>query len=605
MSAAPALDPSVDVSFLRTRVSAAPSGRASGQVGSGRENPVRGSGTVERRSMTVLVVEPDPRLGRLLEVALERAGFQVSLASGAEEGLARVGPLRPLPSLVIAETSLRGRRGRSFCEQLREEPRTQSLPILALASDGSVPSSVGMDVLRKPVFVRDVVTLAVLKAGKPPQERIFECDTELLPVADLVRALLAGNASGRLAFASGDQLEFRDGKVVRAFFEGSEGEPALRRILLFGKGAFSVRLGPIPPAGSFAVGQREFCRSALPRVRRFERVLPRGLPLEARLSLDLPQLVKQLDRLPAEVERLARLFDGFRTVRDGLIDAGMDEATALEALTRLYELGVLTPAPAPQTPTFRGTAALPLRAVPLEAVLEGLPGDALRQLEAFRIRTVSDQPLPDGEAALSGLLQVETLPDASSADGPVPPVRRARLGRLDAAPSSTALVKYPRRTGRRHAVIGAAVLVLAGLAATAWKRGRALPPPRAMSARVAPVEVDAIPKAKALFRAAQRDVARARLARILAQRPDSAEAWALLAGDRLEAGDVTGAEAAALEARTLDPGQAEAQWVLGRVYLAQHQPDRAADALRAYLTLEPSGARADRARHLLATLSGR
>lgn len=622
MSAAPGLVPSVDVVPLRSGLSAARSGRSSGRVAPSRESPVRGTGTVERRAMTVLVVEPDPRLRRLLEVALEKAGFQVSLAAGAEEGLAMVGPLRPLPSLVIAEASLAGARGRTFCEQLREEPRTQSLPILALASDEPVQAGTGTDVLRKPVFVRDVVALAVLKAGKHCLERIFECDTELLPLADLVRALLAGNACGRLALATGDQLDFREGKVVRATYEGAEGELALRRILLFGRGAFSVRLGPITPAGEFTLGLREFCRSALPRVRRFERVLPRGLPLEARLSLDLPQLVKQLDQLPAEVERLARLFDGFRTVRDALIDVDMDEPMALEALTRLYELGVLTPAPAPQTPTVRAGSLVPLRAAPPAAVLEGLPGDALRQLEAFRIRTVSDQPVRRVESALSAPL-LEVLPGAaSSADRPVPPVKRARLplaaepalaedsGASPAEPAPSAepsVPAAPARGARRLWVAGSVVLTAAALlAATAVLRGHAPLALRASSsAQLAPVEVNRTPEAKALFRAGQKDAARALLSRILAQRPASADAWALLADDRFDSGDLAGAEQAALTALSLDPEQAEAKWLLGNVYLSQHRSDQAAEAFRAYLTLEPSGAQAERARHLLGTLSAR
>ena len=512
MSAAPALVPSVDVVPFRAGLAAPRSGRSSGGLAGARANPVRGEGTVERQSMTVLVVEPDPKLRRLLEVALEKAGFQVSTAATAEEGLTLVGPLRPLPSLVVAEASLPGPRGKSFCEQLREGPRTQALPILALANDEALPDTAAMDVLRKPLFVRDVVALAVLKAGKHFQERIFACDTELLPLADLLRALLAGTASGRIALASGDQLDFREGKVVRASFEGAEGELALRRILLFGSGAFSVRLGPVTPAGELGVGLREFCRSALPRVRRFERVLPRSLPLEARLSLDLHQLVRQLDQLPAEVEKLARLFDGFRTVRDALIDVDLDEPMALEALTRLYELGVLVPAPTPRAPAVIEELAANAPTSAPSSVLEGLPTEALRQLEAFQIRTVSDRPAPRPRLELLGAPVLEVLPRPTllSSRAAVPSVKRARLAvaavpvlaertapveevaQVASASSSgdamdaAAATAQPltASTGKRALLLGAVVFAALALAAvTAFVR-------ESGTAQVAPVSTD-------------------------------------------------------------------------------------------------------------------
>jgi hypothetical protein len=185
-------------------------------------------------------------------------------------------------------------------------------------------------------------------------------------------------------------------------------------------------------------------------------------------------------------------------VRDALIDVDLDEPMALEALTRLYELGILVPAPPPQAPAL----VEELETAPAEAsVLDGLPQEALRQLEAFQIRTVSDKPVRRPRLELLGAPVLEVHKGPPEVRLAVPPVKRARLAvaeapvvaeppALRAPEEAKPVTPAPKAeapaasSGRRAWVVGAVVVAALALAAvTAYVRESAEVP-------VAPASTD-------------------------------------------------------------------------------------------------------------------
>jgi two-component system alkaline phosphatase synthesis response regulator PhoP len=80
---------------------------------------------------TILVVEDEPGIARLVQDYLERAGFAVVLAANAEEALAQARTKRP--ALVVLDLGLPDRDGLDVTRELR---RRSDVPIVMLTARG-------------------------------------------------------------------------------------------------------------------------------------------------------------------------------------------------------------------------------------------------------------------------------------------------------------------------------------------------------------------------------------------------------------------------------------------------------------------------------------
>jgi DNA-binding response OmpR family regulator len=297
--------------------------------------------------------------------ALAREGFEPVLVDGARSALARLG-VEPggtlpdaapteskdaLPRLVIIDADLPDGDGFSLCGVLRADPRSAHLPVLLVAKHAEefhrdLAAGVGADeYLVEPVDACDVAVLARLKAGRRGEEDVYDAHTTTLPLVSLMRALLSGVRSGRVALSEEEGvLVFRHGLVVDATFHGERGSLAFRRLACFGSGAYTVTFGPELHRGTFSMDRAFLCDQVEPGLERFEQLRVKGLPLAARLTVDFNRLSQELPSLPEDVEQVVRLFDGRRTVRAMLLECRFPEALAYEAATRLFMLGVLVPA---------------------------------------------------------------------------------------------------------------------------------------------------------------------------------------------------------------------------------------------------------------------
>ena len=81
---------------------------------------------------TVLVVEDDPVILRLLEVNFELEGYEVLLAHDGAEGIALARQERP--DLVISDIMMPNVSGIELVEQLKADDATASIPILLLSA---------------------------------------------------------------------------------------------------------------------------------------------------------------------------------------------------------------------------------------------------------------------------------------------------------------------------------------------------------------------------------------------------------------------------------------------------------------------------------------
>ena len=80
---------------------------------------------------TVLIVEDEVNIARILEHNLDRAGFGVEIAGDGEAALERVRAKRP--DLIILDLLMPRLDGWAVAQQLKADPSTARIPILMLS----------------------------------------------------------------------------------------------------------------------------------------------------------------------------------------------------------------------------------------------------------------------------------------------------------------------------------------------------------------------------------------------------------------------------------------------------------------------------------------
>ena len=655
MAAAPQLDPNV-VHFEAEPLRAVSASSASPGHAT-RRRAITATDDAGRERKSVLVVEPDERTRSVLEVGLAREGFDVIAAETAEEALCFIGPDRPLPGMVFSEADLRGSDGFSFCSTIRADQRTADLPVVLLSRTAEswhreLAGGSGADqYLPKPVFLNDVVALARLMSGRSSWDANFPANTDELPIAQVLRAILTGVRSGRLELADGSGwLSFREGCVIDAAFEGARGGEALRRLLLLGKGGYTVGFGPALARANMTFGLEDLCGRTYQQIQRWTLVLDDAVPLESVLVVDFSRLVAELDRLPDQVNEIVRLSDGRRTVRAVIVECTLDEVTALEVVTRLHAMGLLVP---PQTPS-----SLPSESA-LPPLLDTLAPALQRQLEAFGIQPVVEEPEPRLSSAveapeLSAFAQEGVLEESVSLTASVQgdiELEDRFFTEPEQQPEPREKVEAQSQRAEASRAgwwwLGVAVLVsLSTVGGSLWwtrttrvkvalapvtvvqdapETLNAAPPelarvpgapdvlpaialveavqvPAGVERRPEPVPVEARPnlaEGVALYDAGNLREAAAILDGVTQREPRSTQAWVYLGLARFDLGDTEGAEQAARKALELEAKNGRALMLLASVYLTAGQTQQAEAELRRYLELEPNGPYAMEARQLL------
>jgi len=85
----------------------------------------------------VLVVEDNPTIGLVIEVALTDEGHHVELRQNAMDGLVSMYN-NLLPDLVLTDLQLPGMNGRDLIIKMRDDQRLQDIPIMIIT--GSIPA---------------------------------------------------------------------------------------------------------------------------------------------------------------------------------------------------------------------------------------------------------------------------------------------------------------------------------------------------------------------------------------------------------------------------------------------------------------------------------
>jgi CheY-like chemotaxis protein len=80
----------------------------------------------------ILVVEDNPANQMLIEAVLRRAGYSITVVGSAAEALDSIENRRP--DLILMDVQLPGMDGLSLTRQLKADPGTAAIPVVALTA---------------------------------------------------------------------------------------------------------------------------------------------------------------------------------------------------------------------------------------------------------------------------------------------------------------------------------------------------------------------------------------------------------------------------------------------------------------------------------------
>lgn len=89
---------------------------------------------------TIVVVDDEPSIGRVVQFKLEKEGFKVHVATDGIEGLAKIQSEKP--DLVLLDIMMPGMDGFEVCQRMKENPRTAKIPVIVLTARGQAPDRI-------------------------------------------------------------------------------------------------------------------------------------------------------------------------------------------------------------------------------------------------------------------------------------------------------------------------------------------------------------------------------------------------------------------------------------------------------------------------------
>lgn len=293
----------------------------------------------------ILIADPDIRVASLAAHGLRKEGYRVATAQCGESVLTLL-PTRPL--LIFSEVELPGIDGHSLCRHLKKDALTREIPFFLLSHrrdqnpPGKAFANGAHDYLAKPLYVRDLCTLAGLFAGHAPGNPVITGQLGTITLFHILRALTSGLRSGEVHVPEEDgEVFFHHGNLVHASAGKLCGEAAIARLLVLSSGRFVIRFGPVSKHDSICYSLRDLVTYDEPRKRKFEQAVAQMGSADSRLVVNTEVLLRKLPEIPASIEKIVRLFDGKRTLGEVLRVSDADEIFSVEAVLRLYQEEIL------------------------------------------------------------------------------------------------------------------------------------------------------------------------------------------------------------------------------------------------------------------------
>ena len=289
------------------------------------------------------MVHDDPRAAQGVRLGFEREGLEVT--SGPLDAI--VGELAGAGVVVAGAQD--GDAARAMLARLVTEGATRGAPPVLYVGNGisraDALAAGATAFLGRPAYLRDVVTIGRILAGRRPGNRAV-MDGDLgasFGVFYLVRALAAIGATGTLLMTRGlrrGEIRFFEGEVTSAQVGGLHGQGALHQLLLWTEARFELREEPVVRRQQIPLS----CEELLAGAERFlldMRAVAGVLSPSAVYELDHAVLARHAKAVPTEVHGVLRLFDGHRTVADALEDGAYRMFETLRIAERAAQVGIL------------------------------------------------------------------------------------------------------------------------------------------------------------------------------------------------------------------------------------------------------------------------
>jgi DNA-binding response OmpR family regulator len=305
----------------------------------------------------LLLVDGDARHLRVLEVSLRKAGFSITSAESALQGLQYLETADP--DLIISDTQLQDGDGFDFCRAVKQNPRWAPIPFIFLTSATELEDKVrGLelgveDYLTKPIYVKEVTTRVKMLLQRKQQERLGRKDARTkfsgqladMAIVDLLQTIEISRKSGTIEFETDlgtATVWFRDGKVIDAKMGRLQAAAAVYRLLGINEGSFIVEFRTINRSGVIEESTQSLLMEGMRRVDEWVRLLEGLPPLDHILMVDHRLLAARPEPPTPAQAALLRRFDARRTIIDIIDDSGADDLVALEMVSGLYFEGLLT-----------------------------------------------------------------------------------------------------------------------------------------------------------------------------------------------------------------------------------------------------------------------
>jgi len=215
----------------------------------------------------VLVIDDDVDFAHLVRALLRHVVSQVLIETSSLAGMAAVRAKRP--DLILCDVDMPTMNGFELRRRLVEDATLADVPFMFLSGrTGATEQLQGLrlgatDYIVKPIQP-DVLVARVVHAlertrkapEKAPHLDSLAGDLTVVPMADLVQLLEAGNASGVLELAGGGlfgRLVLSHGVVVGAHANEQSGEDAALLLVALAEGRFRFAAGPIAKGSTLAL----------------------------------------------------------------------------------------------------------------------------------------------------------------------------------------------------------------------------------------------------------------------------------------------------------------------------------------------------------------
>ena len=204
---------------------------------------------------TILLVDDDKNILKLLDISLTKAGYDVISSDNAEAAIQLANERKP--DIIISDINMPEMDGIEFCWMIRENSDVPMVPFIFLSSLKDPDYEIrgyragADDFLSKPIDRSDLLQHVEslirrnhkLQAMDKPSEseknqKGFSGDLSELSLVEIIQLITINRRSGILTVNEA-QLFFQSGSVIKARYKDFQNEAAINELVKLHTGAFN------------------------------------------------------------------------------------------------------------------------------------------------------------------------------------------------------------------------------------------------------------------------------------------------------------------------------------------------------------------------------